>query len=121
MSLEIKGENGRGKPHDICIDSTSHDILSDDWKEPPDESRREHTATISSSLDTVILTKLELLVNGSKAVTAHVESLDATTFDDALLIPPEGAIERRQCAGMKHAVPVSTNQDCGNGIANRTG
>ncbi len=106
--MQVKGNNGRGRPHDICIDSTSHDILSDDWKEPPDESRREQYADYIDSAGHRYPRKLELLVNGSKVVTAHVESLSATAFEDALLTPPKGAIERRQCTGMKHAVPIST-------------
>ncbi len=47
-------------------------------------------------------------MNGSKIITAQVDNLSATTFDDALLMPPKGAIERRQCAKMRPAVPVST-------------
>lgn len=106
--LEIKGRNDRGKPHDICIDSTSHDILSDDWKEPPDELRREQYGDYFDFAGYRYPRKLELLENGSKSVAAHVESLAATTFDDDLLIPPKGSIERRQCADMKHAAPLST-------------
>jgi TonB family protein len=106
--LKVKGENGRGKPQQICIDSRSHDILSVEWKEPPDESRREQFKDYFDFGGHRYPHTLELLVNGSKVITAHVESLNATTFDDALLVPPKDAIERRLCAGMKHAIPVST-------------
>jgi TonB family protein len=106
--LTVKDENGKGKPQDICVDPTSHDILSVEWKEPPDESHREQFADYFDFGGHRYPHKLELLVNGSKVVTAHVESLTATTFNDALLAPPKDAIERRLCAGMKHAIPVST-------------
>lgn len=90
------------------LDSTSHDILSDDWKEPPDESRREQYADYIESVGHRYPRKLELLVNGSKVVTARVESLSTTAFEDAVLTPPKDAIGRRQCTGMKHAAPIST-------------
>jgi TonB family protein len=106
--LQVKGENGKGKPHDICIDSTSRDILSDDWKGPTDELRREQYGDYLNFGSHRYPRKLELLVNGSKVVTAHVESLSTAAFDDALLTPPDGAIERRQCTDMKHAIPIST-------------
>ena len=43
-----------------------------------------------------------------KAITAQVATLSTAPLDEALLVPPKGAIERRQCAGMKHPVPVKT-------------
>lgn len=52
--------------------------------------------------------KLQLLVNGVKVITATVDNLTTTAFDKTLLVAPKGAIERRQCADMKHAVPVKT-------------
>jgi NAD-dependent SIR2 family protein deacetylase len=47
-------------------------------------------------------------VNGTKVITANVDNLTTAPFDETLLVPPKGAIERRQCADMKHAVPVKT-------------
>lgn len=106
--LRVKGENGRGQSQDICLDALSRDILSIDWKEPPDESRREQFGDYFDFGGHRYPHRLELLLNGSKVITAQVEAVSATTFDDSLLIPAKGAIERRQCTGMKHAVPVST-------------
>jgi len=106
--FEVKSGDGKGKQHEICIDSASHDIISDSWKEPPDEARREQYSDYFYLSGHRYPRKLELLVNGSRIITASLESLTATTFDDALLIPPKGAIERRQCAGLKHPIPVST-------------
>ena len=37
-----------------------------------------------------------------------MDELTTAALDDRLLVPPQGAIERRQCAGMKHAIPLST-------------
>jgi TonB family protein len=108
VCLEVKGENGKGKPHEICIDSNSHDMVSDNWKETPDESRREQYSDYLDFTGHRYPRKLELFVNGSKVIAAQVDNLSTTTFDDALLVPPKGATERRQCMGMKHAIAVST-------------
>ena len=106
--LQVKGENGRGKPQDICVDPVSDDILSVEWKEPPDELHREQFVDYFEFDRHRYPRTLGLLVNGSKVITAQVESLTSTAFDESLLVPPNGAIERRLCAGMKHAIPVST-------------
>src|ERR1022692_1805900 len=39
--LTVEPENAKGKPHEVCINSASHDIVSDDWQEPHDERRTE--------------------------------------------------------------------------------
>jgi hypothetical protein len=40
VRIRVEGE-GRGKTHEVCVNSASHEILSDEWQEPPDERRRE--------------------------------------------------------------------------------
>jgi TonB family protein len=47
-------------------------------------------------------------VNGSKVISADVVELTAASFDEGLLAAPKGAIERRKCANLEHAVPVKT-------------
>ena len=51
--------------------------------------------------------KLQLVVNGIRVITANVDNLTTVIFDETLLVPPKGAIDRRQCADLKHAVPVT--------------
>ena len=106
--LTVERENIKGKPHEMCINSASHDIASDEWQAPPDERRAELYTDYFDVAGHRYPRKLELLVNGIKAITATVESVTTTPFDPALLVPPKGAIERRQCADMKHAVPLTT-------------
>lgn len=96
----------RSTTHEVCVNSASHDILSDEWQEPPDERRREQYSDYFDFGGHRYPRKLQLLVNGIKAVTATVDNLTTTAFDQALLVPPQGAIERRQCADMKHPIPV---------------
>jgi TonB family protein len=98
----------RGEAHEVCAHSASREILSDEWKEPPDERRREQYAEYFDFRAHRYPRKLELFVNGSRVITAHVDNLTTATLDQTLLVAPRGAIERRECADMKHAVPIKT-------------
>jgi hypothetical protein len=51
---------------------------------------------------------LELHVNGSRVLSAEITSLAQTDFDEKLLTPPHGSIERRDCENIKPAVPIKT-------------
>jgi TonB family protein len=105
--LQVEQEKVRGK-HEVCVNSASHEILSDEWQEPPDEQRREQYTDYFDFEGHRYPRKLQLIVNGSKVLTANVSNLATAAFDPALLVTPKGAIERRQCKDMKHAVPVKT-------------
>jgi TonB family protein len=106
--LQVERENVKGKPHEFCVNSATHEILSDDWQEPPDERRREQYTDYFDFGGHRYPRKLQLVVNGIRVIAANVDNLTTATFDETLLVPPKGAIERRQCADMKHAVPVKT-------------
>lgn len=108
--LQVARENVKAKPHEVCLDPVSREILSDEWQEPPDERRKEEYSSYSDFSGHHYPRKLRLLVNGSVVITANVRSLTSSAFDDALLLPPKGAIERRQCGGMQHPVPIKTPQ-----------
>jgi TonB family protein len=106
--LRVEQENVKAKPHEVCVNTASHEILRDEWQEPPDERRKEQYSDYFDFGGHHYPRKLQLLVNGSVVITARVQDLTTTVFDQALLLPPKGAIERRQCSDMKHAVPVKT-------------
>jgi TonB family protein len=106
--LKVEQANLKGKPHEVCLNSASHEVLSDEWQEPPDERSREQYADYFGFAGRRYPRNLQLLVNGSRVITASVQTLTTAAFDQALLVPPKGAIERRQCADMKHSVPVKT-------------
>jgi TonB family protein len=97
-----------GKTHEVCVNSGSHEILSDEWQEEPDERRREQYSDYFDFSGHRYPRKLQLLISGNKVISANVDNLATIAFDEALLVPPKGAIERRQCADMKHAVAVKT-------------
>ena len=96
----------RGNAHEVCLNSVSHDILSDEWKELPDERRIEQYTDYFDFGGHRYPRKLQLLVNGIAVITANVDNLTTAAFDQASLVAPKGAIERRQCADMKPAKPV---------------
>ncbi len=98
----------KGSAHDVCVNSVSRDILSDEWNGLPDERRMEQYSDYFDFGVHRYPRKLQLLVNGITVITANVDSLTTADFDQALLVAPRGAIERRQCADMKTAVPVRT-------------
>jgi TonB family protein len=106
--LQVGQENAKAKPHEVCVNLASHEILRDEWQEPPDERRKEEYLDYFDFAGHHYPRKLRLLVNGSAVITAEVQNVATTSFDDGLLLPPKGAIERRQCNDMKHAVPVKT-------------
>lgn len=106
--LQVQHNNFKSRPHEVCLDAASHDILSDEWQEPPDERRREQYSDYFDFEGHRYPRRLQLHVNGSTVIMAHVQNLTPTSFDQEILVPPKGAIERRQCADMKHAVAVKT-------------
>ncbi len=106
--LQVGQENFKAKPHEVCLNPSSHEILSDEWQEPPDERKKQEYSDYFEFAGHHYPRKLRLLVNGSVVVSANVQDLKATVVEDALLLPAKGATERRQCSGMKHAVPVRT-------------
>ena len=105
--LRVEGES-RGKHHDLCINSVSQEILRNEWQEPPDEKRVEEYSDYREFEGRRYASRLQLLVNGMKVLTATVVNIASTPFEPALLVPPKGAIERRKCEGWKHAIPMKT-------------
>jgi TonB family protein len=94
--------------HEVCVNPASREILRDEWQEPTDERRKEEYLDYFDFAGHHYPRKLRLLVDGSAAITANIQHAAMTSFDDGLFLPPKGAIERRQCNGMKYPVPVKT-------------
>jgi TonB family protein len=106
--LQVEQENVKGKPHEVCVNPASREILRDEWQVPPDERRKEQYSDYFDFGGHHYPRKLQLVVNGSVVISANIRGLTSAAFDQALLLPPKGAIERRQCGDMKHAVPIKT-------------
>jgi len=101
-----KGEEHRA--HELCVNSLSYDLLSDAWDDPPDSARKQEYSEQAEFRGHRYPRKMELLINGSRAISAQVVSLRSAPLDQDLFVVPKGAIERRKCEGIKHPVPIST-------------
>jgi hypothetical protein len=88
--LRVENKNFKVKPHEVCVNSSSYEILRDEWQEPPDERRKEQYSDYFDFRGHHYPRKLQLLVNGSVVITANVQDLTTTVFDQALLLPPKG-------------------------------
>ena len=106
--LRVQNKEEKSEPHEVCLNSATHDILSDAWNALPDEQRLERYADYLQLGTHYYPRKLELLVNGSKVISAAVSSLTDVPFDDNLLVVPKEAIARRQCPHMKHPIALKT-------------
>ena len=106
--LQVEQENVKAKPHEVCVNPASREILRDEWQELPDEQRKEQYSDYFDFGGHRYPRKLQLVVNGSVVISANVQGLTSAVFDQALLLPSKGAIERRQCADKKPAVPIKT-------------
>jgi TonB family protein len=106
--LQLEWARVKSESHEVCVNPASRDIVSDAWQGRPTEQSRELFTDYVAFGGHRYPRRLQLEVNGSKVITATIDSLKEAALDQSLLAPPKGAIERRQCAGMKHAVPLST-------------
>ncbi|MGH9499629.1 MAG: energy transducer TonB [Terriglobales bacterium] len=102
--LKVEREGIKGH-REICLNSSTHEIMSENWS-GNDEQRSRLFSDYFDFGAYHYPRKFELLENGSKLITATVESLTATSLDESLFVPPKGAIERRECEGMKHPIPL---------------
>jgi len=94
--------------HRVCLDPATSDILSDEWKEAPDEQDSEKFTNYFYFGSHHYPHTLELRVNDKSVVTANVLDLTAAPFDESLLTPPPGAIARRECDGETAPKAIST-------------
>jgi TonB family protein len=106
--LQVRKKDTRDEQHELCVNPASREILSDEWKVQPDGRRRQQYSDYFEFRGHRYPRKLELFVNGIKAIDATVDSLTTAPLDQALLVPSKGAIERRQCRNMRPPEPVKT-------------
>ena len=106
--LQVHDQSKGSDAHELCVNASSHEIVSDEWKVQPDGKRKTEYADYLEFRGHRYPRKIEHFEEGIKAITAQVVNLSTISFDQSLLVPPKGAIERRLCADMKHAVPVKT-------------
>jgi TonB family protein len=106
LCLRVVEESGH-PPHEVCLNPSSHDILSNEWDGSPDQKWTERYGDYIDFRGNRYPRKLQLLVNGKEIVTASVDKLTDIAFDESLLAAPPGATARRLCADMKHVMPLN--------------
>jgi len=85
----------------LCIESTTHDILSD-------RTGNDKSFHINQFSDYRPFGAhrypwhMQQIENGHTIVEIHVTSLQDATFDPSIFVPSASAIARRQCESMKH-------------------
>jgi TonB family protein len=94
--------------HELCFNPASNELLSDEWKTTPDGKSSSEYTEYFEFRGHRYPREIQHFENEIKAVIAHVVNLSTVPFDESLLVPPQGAIERRQCPGIQHAVAVKT-------------
>jgi TonB family protein len=99
---------GKRKERDICLHPVAREVASVEWKQFEDEVLRYQYAAYFEFRGHRYPGEMTLLVNGIKSIRAHVGSLATSPLDQGLLVPPKGAIERKQCEDFRHAVAVKT-------------
>lgn len=102
--IQVERKDSTESSRNVCINAASGEILIDEWKEPSGEQHGEQFADYFDFQTHHYPRTLELSVNGSKVITANVSNLIPASFDESLLAPPPGAIARRECDDLKHAV-----------------
>jgi TonB family protein len=106
--LNAQSDTSQDKSHWICVNPSSYEILSSEWKDSPDGLQKEEYSNYFKFRAHRYPRQLQLFLDGNKTITAHVVNLATAPVEDTLLVPPQGSIERRQCAGMRRAVPIKT-------------
>ena len=102
----LRVEGKKTVTREICMNSTSHEILRDESTLSEDEKRIERYSDYSDFQAYRYPRKFELLSNSRKIITATVTGLTLSAFDQALFMPPQGAIEQRYCKDMTAPVRV---------------
>jgi hypothetical protein len=90
--------------YEVCVDTATHDIVTETRKYDGYASDDVYRAQFSSFVDFGghrYPRKLESFKNGQTILSASVTGLQESALDPRLLVPPAGAIERRECQDKK--------------------
>lgn len=107
MQVRARSRHAWNPEREVCINSATKEVLSDDMKDGQDRRRKEFI-DYQSFRTHRYPQHLKLTVNGSTALKAEVVSLQEASFDEAIFVPPLGAIARRQCENMTVPIAIKT-------------
>jgi TonB family protein len=99
--IETNSTNSAQEQQKVCVAPESGEISSINWREFPDEVFREQLSDYTDFGGHRYPRDLRFYENGSKVVSAQVRNLSTIAFEETLLNPPRGAIERRKCPDMR--------------------
>jgi hypothetical protein len=108
LCVQGRPERIKSDLHNLCVDAATHELLSDDWQAGLNERRKAEFSGLVDFDGQKFPQKVDLLINGKRAMSADLETIAAAAFDPALLVPPKNAIARRKCPGMKPPQPINT-------------
>jgi hypothetical protein len=104
--LDAQDPNFKWAHFQICIDSTTHDIVSETRRVAGYEKDfvdRHQFSNFVEFRGHRYPRRLEFLKDGRMVISASVTALKEDPLDPKLFVPPVGAIERRECPDMKMA------------------
>jgi TonB family protein len=107
VCVQADPKEDRNEVHDVCIDASTHDLLSDDWQEATARKSKEQFSDYAEFNEIRYPRKLELFEDEKSVISANVTGLQPIKFDPSLLVPPKGATVRRECPDIKPAVAVN--------------
>ena len=95
------------KPHTICVDVVTNDVISSDSEEIPDQSWHAEFSDYAEFRGHRYPHKIKLFVDESEIIDATITRLETAPFAEGLLTIPPGAIVRRMCKGIQ--IPMRLN------------
>ncbi|UWZ84833.1 energy transducer TonB [Occallatibacter riparius] len=106
--METERREFKSSPrHQICTDVGTRDIMSESWEWSEDRVYRKQFSDFADFAGHRYPHRLEFLKNGRTIISANVIELRQTPLDPQLLVPPQGAIERRECPNFQPPSMVS--------------
>jgi len=102
--VEAEHSESNMEHHEICVDLSTQDIVSDRRKDRADDVVQMQFSDFVDFGGHRFPRRLELAKNGDIILTANVMDLKESSLDPQLLVPPQGAIERRECPNEKPPV-----------------
>lgn len=99
--IQATSRERRTEKHELCFDADSQQLVSDSWREPLNEPWTMEFSDFFDFEGRKYPSKFDLLIDGSRVVSAELSSLSPAPFEPALLKPPKDAVARRTCPGMK--------------------
>lgn len=108
--IEAQPLESKSEHREICLDPTTHDILSEARDFGYGEAQRAEYGDFTDFDGHRYPRRLKFQKDGKEVVSATLTGLEEEPLDAKLLVPPAGAFERRECANEIPPHPLTTPQ-----------